>query len=92
MIGSWIPFPRTREDREQSHDPRLSIQERYASEEDYLAKVSAAAQRLVQQGYVLQEDVPKLRERAAREWAYATTGGTSGVRSLAGRTFEKASR
>ena len=29
MQGSWIPFARTRKDREQSGDPRPSIEERY---------------------------------------------------------------
>ena len=33
QIGSTIPFPATREDREATGDPRLSIEERYVSKE-----------------------------------------------------------
>jgi hypothetical protein len=43
MAGSYIPFASTRGDREKSHDPRLSIEERYAGRQDYLRRVQAAA-------------------------------------------------
>ena len=33
-IGSYIPFARSRADRERAHDPRPSIEERYASRDD----------------------------------------------------------
>ncbi len=73
MAGSWIPFPRTRAERESAGDPRLSIQERYPTELLYLEKIAAAAESLEKQGFLLEQDIPKLRERAAREWDYATT-------------------
>ena len=38
MVGSMIPFARTRAEREKSGDPRPSIEERYASREEYLRK------------------------------------------------------
>ena len=38
-------------------DPRLSIEERYASKDQYLELVKQAAQELVGQRYLLEEDV-----------------------------------
>src|SRR5574340_130143 len=35
MVGSFIPFARTRAERERTSDPRLSIEERYASRAEY---------------------------------------------------------
>jgi len=67
-----IPFARTKADREAAHDPRLSIAERYAGREDYLAKFEAAAKSLAAAGFLLPGDVPKLIERGAQEWDYFT--------------------
>ena len=71
FTGSWIPFPRSRVERENRHDPRESIEERYGSKRVYLEKITAAAQELVRQGFLLESDLPKLRDRAAAEWDYA---------------------
>jgi hypothetical protein len=73
FTGSWIPFPRTRVERENRKDPRQSIEERYPSKRAYLEKITEAIQELVQDGFVLEADVPKLRDRAAAEWDYALT-------------------
>jgi len=70
MIGSWIPFPLTKSQREQRRDPRTSVGERYASREDYLKRIEATAESLVQQRYLLEQDVPRLRDRAGEEWNY----------------------
>lgn len=68
MQGSFLPFARTQAEREAKGDPRLSIAERYAGRDEYLAKVTAAAKELVKSGYLLERDVPKLVEHSAREW------------------------
>jgi len=68
MVGSYIPFARTKAAREKHHDPRPSIEERYKSREDYLKRVESAAKTLVAGGYLLEQDVPKLVERGAAEW------------------------
>ena len=73
FTGSWIPFSRTRVERENRKDPRRSIEERYPSKRAYLEKITEAIQELVQDGFVLEADVPKLRDRAAAEWDYALT-------------------
>jgi hypothetical protein len=69
MQGSYIPLARTRIDRERAKDPRPSIEERYQSREDYLARVSAAARELVQHGYLLEEDITPIIDRANVHWS-----------------------
>jgi hypothetical protein len=68
MAGSYIPFEKTRSDREMSHDPRLSVEERYSSRADYVHRVEEAAKKLVQERYLLQEDVPAIVESARQHW------------------------
>jgi hypothetical protein len=68
LLGSTIPFPGTRAERQASGDPRLSIEERYVSKEDYLDRVKQAAEALVQQGYLLAEDLPTVTEQASQRY------------------------
>ena len=68
LLGSTMPFPATRAERKASGDPRPSIEERYASKEDYLRRVQRAAEALVQQGYLLAEDLPTVRDQAAQRY------------------------
>jgi hypothetical protein len=80
MQGSYIPLPRTRADRERSKDPRASIEERYRNRDDYLARVSAAARELVQQGYLLEEDIPAIVQRAGDHWNHLFAASDAGAR------------
>ena len=57
LLGSTTLFPATKAEREALGDPRLSIEERYGSKEDYLGRVRKAAQTLVDEGYLLEEDL-----------------------------------
>jgi hypothetical protein len=68
MAGSWLPFPRTKAERQKNRDPRRSIEERHASREDYLKRISAAARDLARRGYLLEQDLPQIVERASRQW------------------------
>ena len=68
MMGSTLPFARTRAAREPTGDPRLSIEERYPTREAYLADVHDCAQRLVASRHVLAEDVEAIVERAGRRY------------------------
>jgi Alpha/beta hydrolase domain len=68
MQGSYIPLARTRSERERTKDPRLSIEERYQSRDQYLSQVSTAAAQLVRGGYLLQGDVTAIVEHAGRHW------------------------
>ena len=54
--GQYIPFPKTQADRLASGDPRLSVQERYASYDGYRSKVMAAVNELVKKRFMLCED------------------------------------
>ena len=60
VVGGAIPFAVTRAERTASGDPRPSIEERYGSRDEYLARVREHAETLVLQGYVLAEDVDVL--------------------------------
>jgi hypothetical protein len=72
MQGSFIPFARTRADRERAHDPRLSVEERYENREHYMGLISQAAAALVTNGYLLKTDVPRILEQAGTRWDYVT--------------------
>lgn len=64
QLGATHPFPATAADRAATGDPRLSIDERYPSRDDYLEKVRVAAEDLVSEGFLLGEDVEHVVARA----------------------------
>jgi hypothetical protein len=68
FLGSWIPFARTAEERKRSGDPRRSVAERYKSQEKYMEKFEQAAKKLIEQRFLLQEDLPAVLERGRTEW------------------------
>jgi len=68
MAGSYIPFAKTKADREKIGDPRMSVEERYGSRADYVRRVDEAAKKLAQDRYLLQEDVPSIVEAAGQHW------------------------
>ena len=73
LRGSSIPFAATLSEREETGDPRLSIEERYASRQDFLEKIENAARELVADGYLLEEDVEAIIAQAAEH--YTAMGG-----------------
>ncbi len=70
MVGSWIPFAKTKASRQRAGDPRLSVEERYKGREDYMKKIQAAADDLVKKGYLLETDIPKIVSRAEAQWSW----------------------
>jgi hypothetical protein len=62
--GSFVPFARTRAEREAKGDPRPSLEERYASHDDYVNKVQVVCERLVGERLMLQEDADLFVARA----------------------------
>ena len=79
MAGSFIPFAKTKAEREKSGDPRLSIEERYSSRADYLRRVEEVANRLAGERYVLQEHVKRIVDAAGEHWDWMmTASGSSG--------------
>ncbi len=79
MSGSYIPFANTVEEREASGDPRPSILERYADRAQYLGLVAESAMQLIDEGFLLNEDLASILQRAAMHWDYRISGqGTDG--------------
>ena len=70
MQGSYIPFPRSQQDRRQRSDPRRSILERYHSRAEYVGLVSEAALQLIEDGYLLAGDLSPILARASQHWDY----------------------
>jgi hypothetical protein len=61
--GQYIPFPKTKADREMSSDPRRSIEERYPSFEKYYDQVKRAVENMVRDRLLLCEDADDQLER-----------------------------
>jgi hypothetical protein len=79
MIGSFIPFARTKAERLKTGDPRLSIEERYANRDDFLAKAREAANELVREGFLLKDDVDSVIERARVRWDFVMNWRSEGT-------------
>jgi hypothetical protein len=55
-VGGMLPFARTKAERTASKDPRLSLEERYATHAGYVDAVGKAAANAVARGFMLQQD------------------------------------
>jgi hypothetical protein len=73
MQGSYVPLARTNADRKRANDPRPSIDERYRDKDQYIGLVSKAALALIDQGYLLAEDLAAVLKNAGRHWDYLAT-------------------
>jgi hypothetical protein len=71
LLGSYIPFPKSKEDREKSGDPRLSVQERYKDQSDYVQHVSRAAKTLVNERFLLPEDAERIIDESKKPLLFA---------------------
>ena len=67
-LGSNLPFAPTAAERQRRGDPRLSLEERYRDRNDYLARVRQAADDLVAQHVLFEEDVTLCLELAAARY------------------------
>jgi len=81
MAGSFIPFAKTRAEREKNGDPRPSIEERYPSRADYLRRVEETAQRLAAERYLLQEHVQRIVDAAGQHWDWMMASAASAASS-----------
>jgi hypothetical protein len=70
--GAFMPFHRTLQERIVWGDPRPSIAERYPTREHYLGLYALAAIELVEDGFLLAEDVPGLVRHAESLWELVT--------------------
>jgi hypothetical protein len=62
--GGMVPFAKTRAERVANGDPRLSLEERYATHDGYVRAVRAAAANAVAQGFLLQGDAEAMIAQA----------------------------
>jgi len=69
LTGSFVPFARTRAERREAHDDRLSIEERYRGLPDYASRVDRAAAALVRDRFLLPDDVAAATARARQMWS-----------------------
>jgi hypothetical protein len=73
MQGSYIPLPRTAAERRRAADPRQAIDERYRDKDQYVGLVSKAALELIDQGFLLAEDLAVVLRNAGRHWDVAVS-------------------
>jgi hypothetical protein len=71
-IGSYFALPKTRVERERTGDGRKSIEERYRDETDYVGRITEAALKLIEERFLLVEDLPEVIERARTHYRWAT--------------------
>jgi hypothetical protein len=76
LLGSAIPLASTKREREASHDPRKSVEERYSSRDAYLAAARQVEDALVKERLLLAEDVPQVMKRMEEQWSVASSKAT----------------
>ncbi len=76
LTGASIPFPVTCAAREASGDPRVSIEERYASKKEYVSRVEEIARQLVTERYLLPEDLETVLVHASQRYDLLTSQGS----------------
>jgi hypothetical protein len=72
LLGAYVPLARTKAEREARRDPRPSIEERYKGRDEYVQRIRTAAEALVKERFILEQDVEDVVQRATRHWEYAT--------------------
>ncbi len=67
LQGSFVPFAKTKAERDAVGDPRRSIEERYPTKDAYVAAVTAAAESLVNQRLLRPADAKLLIDQSTTE-------------------------
>ena len=62
--GGYVPFAKTKTERLNATDPRLSIEERYGTLEGYVCLVERAAGQALRDRFLLQDDADRLVREA----------------------------
>ncbi len=81
--GGWIPFAKTKAERLANKDPRLSIEERYATHDAYVARVKAAADQAVRDRFLLPDDAERFVREAQASDVLKTGSPDTRVRAAA---------
>src|SRR5436309_646467 len=66
LSGAFVPFAKTKAERQAANDPRPSFEERYGDQAGFVKAVEAATRALVAERFLLQEDADRY-VTAARE-------------------------
>ena len=66
FYGTWLPLS----NQPNAADTRPLLKSRYENKNDYLEQAKRAAKSLTQAGYLLDEDIPRVLERAAQTWDF----------------------
>ena len=64
LSGSYIPFAKTKAERQATNDPRPSFKERYRDQAGFVRAVEEATRRLVKERFLLQEDADRYIQAA----------------------------
>lgn len=78
-MGSFHPLPRTKAERLTTGESRLSIAERYESRDAYVAQVTAVAQQMVKDRFLLPEDLSDPIDQALALYDWAVDPDRAGV-------------
>jgi hypothetical protein len=68
FVGSFFPFPKTKAERDRTHDSRASIEERYQDRADYLRRAAAVVDSLIAERFLLERDRAYALERCGLLW------------------------
>jgi hypothetical protein len=77
LLGAYIPFAKTKAEREAVNDGRPSLAELYRNRDDYVNKIRIAARELEQAGFLLPEDTAIIIQAAASSAAFGGAAGGS---------------
>lgn len=69
LAGGYVPLAKTAAERQAAGDPRAALLERYRDFDDYRRQYISAARELIDQRYVLPEDLPRLEAAADKNRA-----------------------
>lgn len=64
LVGGYVPFAKTEAERKAMHDPRPSLEGRYASHAAYVERVRIAAKKLQAQRLLLSDDADEMVKEA----------------------------
>ena len=68
--GTFVPLPRDREEARRTGDPRSPVSALYESKDGYLTRAWTAARELVDEGFLLEEDVGRVVRGAEELWRW----------------------
>ena len=78
LRGAWVPFAKTKAEREAVNDPRLSLEERYANKAAYLDQVKVAVQKLIEQRFLTEADLEPQLKQASQRWDWVAKRSSKG--------------